>query len=77
VSWMEWSVFAAAVVVVGIVVGVVMHLIERKEAEVRGLADQGHATVVFGVLKQRLLRSAEPRRDAKRGQVNNPGLRKK
>jgi hypothetical protein len=30
-SWMEWSVFAAAVAVVGIVVGVVMHLIERKK----------------------------------------------
>ena len=30
-SFMEWSVFAAAVVVVGILVGVVMHLMERKK----------------------------------------------
>ena len=30
-SWMEWSFFTAAVVVVGIVVGLVMHLIERKK----------------------------------------------
>jgi hypothetical protein len=30
-NWMEWSVFAAAVVVVGILVGVVMHLMERKK----------------------------------------------
>jgi len=28
---MEWSFFTAAVVVVGVVVGVVMHLIERKK----------------------------------------------
>ena len=30
-SFMEWSVFAAAVVVVGILLGVVMHLMERKK----------------------------------------------
>jgi hypothetical protein len=30
-SWMEWSFFAAAVVVVGILVGAVMHLMERKK----------------------------------------------
>ena len=30
-NWMEWSVFAAAVVVVGILVGAVMHLMERKK----------------------------------------------
>ena len=30
-SVMEWSVFAAAVVVVGILVGVVMHMMERKK----------------------------------------------
>ena len=30
-SVMEWSVFAAAVVVVGILVGVVMHLMEHKK----------------------------------------------
>jgi hypothetical protein len=30
-SFMEWSVFAAAVVVVGILVGVVMHLMESKK----------------------------------------------
>lgn len=30
-SWMEWSVFAAAVVAVGILVGLVMHLMERKK----------------------------------------------
>ncbi len=30
-SWMEWSVFAAAAVVVAILVGAVMHLMERKK----------------------------------------------
>ena len=30
-SGMEWSVFAAAVVVVGILVGAIMHLMERKK----------------------------------------------
>jgi hypothetical protein len=38
-NWMEWSAFAAPVVVVGILVGVVMYLMERKKPEVRGLAD--------------------------------------
>jgi hypothetical protein len=30
-SGTEWSVFAAAVVAVGILVGVVMHMVERKK----------------------------------------------
>jgi len=30
-SGIEWSAFTAAVVVVGILVGVVMHLLERKK----------------------------------------------
>jgi len=30
-SWVEWSVFAGAVVVVGILIGAVMHLMERKK----------------------------------------------
>ncbi len=40
-SWVEWSFFAAGVVVVGILIGAVMQPDGAQEAEVRGLAEPG------------------------------------